>query len=243
MKHIENILLVLLIPIFSIGQSQKVKISGEYSYTYGDSESLAEAKEMCYSMALRNAIETYQIFIASTTTVQDHQVIKDLIRTLSMGHVQDINVLKEEINGRKIYYKIEGYVNPIDIENLLSEELNKVEGKEEFEPLMENAFIKILSVKDERDEKGNLKFIWITYRQKKRGGIWYDHNDTYINIEKAYSVIVIDYFDEHGEPILSKEVKTKRNLRAKHFDKITVGGSGSELPADATSYKLWFLED
>jgi hypothetical protein len=39
------------------------KIRGTYSYTYGDSESLVEAKQTCKDLALREAIESYYVFV------------------------------------------------------------------------------------------------------------------------------------------------------------------------------------
>jgi hypothetical protein len=87
-----------------LSQSERVAITGEYKYTYGDNESLIEAKEICYSMALRNAVETYQVFITSTATVKNYKMIQDLVRTISFGHVQDVKVVKESVKGREIYY-------------------------------------------------------------------------------------------------------------------------------------------
>ncbi len=60
MKHVTIMLMVFFIPIFLIAQTEKVKISGEYSYTYGDREILTEAKEICYTMALRH--DTYHCY-------------------------------------------------------------------------------------------------------------------------------------------------------------------------------------
>ena len=61
MKH--KFVLLLLIPIICLAQSDRIKVTGEYSYTYGDNESLLEAKNLCYTMAIRNAIESLTVFI------------------------------------------------------------------------------------------------------------------------------------------------------------------------------------
>ena len=37
--------------------SKRIQIMGEYTYIYGDNMDLFEAKEICYTLALRNAIE------------------------------------------------------------------------------------------------------------------------------------------------------------------------------------------
>ena len=59
-------LIYLLLSItLCFSQSEKVKVTGDYSYVYGDSETLLEAKNICYSMAVREAIESNSIFISS----------------------------------------------------------------------------------------------------------------------------------------------------------------------------------
>ena len=63
MRKFFILLLLLLIFISSAESAEKTKISGEYSYTYGDNESIVEAKNICYSMAVRNAIESYKSFL------------------------------------------------------------------------------------------------------------------------------------------------------------------------------------
>lgn len=71
MKKIFLIFLVIVINN-SFAQNERIKITGEFNYNYGDNESLIEAKHICYTMALRNAIETYQVFI--TSTIKDYTV-------------------------------------------------------------------------------------------------------------------------------------------------------------------------
>ena len=165
MKLITSMLMIFFVPIFLIAQTNKVKISGEYSYTYGDNESLTEAKEICYTMALRNAIESHQTFITSTATVKDYKMIKDLVRTLSMGHIEDVEVVEESIEDRTIYYKVEGYVNPVEVRNVLSREIKKGKKEPEYDAIVENDYIKILSVKEKPSE--NLRYLAVVYQQKK----------------------------------------------------------------------------
>ncbi|MEK6589192.1 MAG: hypothetical protein AABZ11_00790, partial [Nitrospinota bacterium] len=86
----------------SLAMAERIKITGEYSYTYGDNESLVEAKNICYSMAVRNAIESYKTFIVATSTVNDYKLIKDLIQIISSGYVEDFKIAEETIKGRNI---------------------------------------------------------------------------------------------------------------------------------------------
>lgn len=49
----------LLIALMFIGvlfaQNNRVLVEGDYTYTFGDSETLLEAKNICYSMVVREA--------------------------------------------------------------------------------------------------------------------------------------------------------------------------------------------
>jgi hypothetical protein len=229
-------MLMIFIPIFLIAQTDKVKISGEYSYTYGDSESLTEAKEICYTMALRNAIESHQTFITSTATVKDYKMIKDLVKTLSLGHVEDIEVVKESIEDRTIYYKVEGYVNPVEVQNVLSREIKKAKKQPEFESIIENEHIKILSVKE--GTEGNYRKLWVVYQQKKTGGYWrkgryYGVVNEGEHLSDGFSTILITYFDRDGNPIESERVYTKKGLLPGEIRRPWV-----RPPNDAKSYDI-----
>ena len=63
-------LLVFVIPC----QSQMDTITGHYCYTYADSESLTEGKEMNRTLTLRNAIESYKVFLLSSSVVKNFQL-------------------------------------------------------------------------------------------------------------------------------------------------------------------------
>lgn len=77
-------------------------IQGMYSYTYGDNESLVEAKQTVKELALRDAVESYYLFIESTTTVENAQVKEDLIRSIAAGILTDIKIEDQIVEGRTI---------------------------------------------------------------------------------------------------------------------------------------------
>ena len=105
---------LLLSITLCFSQSEKVKVTGDYSYVYGDSETLLEAKNICYSMAVREAIESNSIFISSTSVVT-HSQLNDLIQTISSGYLQELKIVEEKIEGRNIYYKVEAvYLTHLD---------------------------------------------------------------------------------------------------------------------------------
>lgn len=155
-------------------------------------------------------------------------MIKDLIRTISFGHVEDVKVLNEKITGHNINIKIEGFIRPVEIKNVLSREINKAKNKTELEGIVENDYIKVLRV-----EKWILNdYIIIYYKQKKSGGVFFEK--AYADDKLVYySLIIVDWFDEKGDPIISIEIKTKLNPRGNMFYNVTASS-----PSTAKSYQI-----
>lgn len=105
------------------GKSDRVEVAGEESYTYGDKESLLEAKHTARNLAIRKAMESYQVFVDATSTVQDFQLMKDLIQTIASGYLHDLKA-DESINGRTITVKVRGYVVPNEIKEVLDKAIS-----------------------------------------------------------------------------------------------------------------------
>lgn len=119
------------------------KILGNACYTYGDNESLIQAEQMAKTLAIRNAVESYSLFVESTTQVTDFQLSTDLINTISTGQVKAVKVLKRLEAGRKLCYTIEGFVDPKELKTEIKEYLS---GKNKISDvrLQENGWIRIV---------------------------------------------------------------------------------------------------
>jgi hypothetical protein len=127
MKHI--CLLAASLVIFwltSIGaKSDRVEVVGEESYTYGDKESLLEAKEIARKLAIRRAIESYKVFVDSTSSVSDFRIVSDLIQTIAAGYLHDLKILEQTEQGRTIHVKVRAYIVPSEIQAVLDKGLNR----------------------------------------------------------------------------------------------------------------------
>lgn len=146
------LLVGFLLPCAAVAEENKlIEVIGEYQYTYGDRESLLEAKHIAYTMAIRRAVESYQIFVEATSKVKDHRVLNDLVQTLSSGYLKDIKVIKEFERGRTVYCKVQAYVAPSVIKTVIEREMSRAQSKE-APGMLENEQLKILSVKEERDQ-------------------------------------------------------------------------------------------
>ena len=117
------------------------KISGSACYTYGDNESLVQAEQTTKTLAIRNAVESYSLFVEATTQVTDFQLSADLINTVTAGQVKNVKVLKHLQSGRKLCYTVEGFVEAselkIAIAKYLESQINAVQ-------LQDNGYIKLI---------------------------------------------------------------------------------------------------
>ncbi len=116
---IKRILFILCI-VFSSAHAQD-KIRGTYSYTYGDNESLVEARQTCKDLALREAIESYTIFVESSTEVENFQTKEDIIESISAGYLQDVTVTEQKEEGRTITITVEALVSPEEIKTIIDQ--------------------------------------------------------------------------------------------------------------------------
>jgi hypothetical protein len=102
-------------------------IRGSYLYTYGDSESLVEARQTCKDLAIREAIESYYIFVESSTEVESFQMKEDLIQSIAAGFLQNIRVVEQKEEGRTISMTVDASVMPEDVKQLVQKLLEKRE--------------------------------------------------------------------------------------------------------------------
>ena len=210
--------------IFSISylfaQNDRVKVQGDYSYTYGDSETLLEAKNICYSMAIREAIESHSIFISSTSTVT-HTALNDLIQTISSGYLEEITIIEEKIDGRNVYYKVEAFVQPELVKQTINRELKRIKNSGEYEAIVENEDIKVLSVKKRFSSDGSQK-VYVVYKQK---------------IAYKPTEIMIDWNDYDGIPLGGEKAYTEKRLRKGEIRSLSF-----YIPSEAISYRVWLKE-
>jgi hypothetical protein len=186
-----NLMLVLTLVIASLPSTifaAQARIEGDYCYQYGDSESPMAAKEISYAMALRKAIETYKIFVASTSVVKDFKLRKDLVETIAAGYVENIKIIKQDVKGRNVCTELVGYVNPDAVKSIIARKVEKTQRarKKEFEGLLSNEYIKVLNYRKTRCQSRSC--VEVLYQAK-----W--------AVPVGHSVLIIDCFDKDGTPI------------------------------------------
>jgi hypothetical protein len=100
--------------------SQEI-VRGTYSYTYGDNETLVQARQTCKNLAVRDAIESYYLFVESTTTVENSQTKEDIVSSIAAGVVQDLKTVDQKEEGRTLSITVEGTVNPELVRQLVAQ--------------------------------------------------------------------------------------------------------------------------
>jgi tetratricopeptide (TPR) repeat protein len=109
----------------SISANADDLIRGKYCYTYGDSESLKDARDITKTLAIKNALESYKVFVPSTTKINNFTLTDDMVQTLSAGYLRDVKVLHHSENGRTICDTVTATVKPRDIEVFIEQEATK----------------------------------------------------------------------------------------------------------------------
>ena len=163
------LLIMLAITMFPAATSAKrAEIRGDYCYVYGDSESLVAAKEIAFAMALRKAIETYKTFVVSTSVVNDFQLRKDLIETIVSGYVEEVRVVRQDIEGRKVCTELIGYVDSEDLRYILAKKIKLTTKQQQrgFEGIINNFYLKVLNYRIDTDSGGN-KLLRVFYQIKQ----------------------------------------------------------------------------
>ena len=124
------------------------------------------------------------------------------------------------MNGRNIYYKVSGYVNPIVVKNILENHI-KVVNKKELPGLDENKYLKILRITEEAGK------ITILYKAILSIGRSYEPGE----------YIYIDYFDKYGNPITGEKTKAEWGLAKDEIRTVKF----VKYP-EAKSYRVWLYK-
>ena len=89
-------------------QSASTEVSGDYRYTFHESEAIGDAKGHACREALRLAVSTFPAVREYTISPVDAAFSRDLVLLLATQHVTDVQILEQTQKGRTIYCKVRG---------------------------------------------------------------------------------------------------------------------------------------
>jgi hypothetical protein len=217
------IVLLIILP-FSISFADEI-ITGHYCYTYGDNESLKEARETTRMLAIRNAIESYRAFITSASTVGNFQLTNDLIQIISSGYLKDLRTIEHKEEGRTICETIQATVSPQAIENVIKSEVRKRTKDIEEAGVDSDEFLKIISIRIVPPRADNIKTNEIRALIKSLKYFYFER------------YIFVTFFDSEGNPVGGTRTSISHMYPGEYRD-ISV----CVLPPTAKSYKVWLSE-
>lgn len=99
-------------------QKKYDEVKGHYCHYLSDDETLTQAHQIAYQLALRDAIESYGVYIYSVSQLSNFQLTEDLVNSFSAGLIK--NIKKESVppqgqipgTDRKICYTVTGQIDP-----------------------------------------------------------------------------------------------------------------------------------
>jgi len=118
MTRIAAYLLLALMMLSTVAAGDDL-VKGSYCYTYGDNESLKDAREITRAFAIREATESSWVYISSASKVENLQLTKDLVQSISSATLKNLQVIEHTEKDRTICDKIQASVNEKEISELM----------------------------------------------------------------------------------------------------------------------------
>jgi len=165
-----TILAILLAGVANAAET----IKGHACYHYSDNESINAARDIALSMAKREALESYSVFVESTSTVENYVLKNDLISSLTAAVLKNLKVIgkSEDTKNRKVCRTIQAKIEPLDVKNEIETKIKVYKRKKANFPsgLPEDENVKVLKVK-EKKIAGDMTLV-ITVWCKKGSSVW-----------------------------------------------------------------------
>lgn len=110
-------------------QAKTEKLKGHWCYGYGDSETLTQAREKALALARQNAIESYQVFVESSSQVSEGVLSKELIKSVAAGSLKNVKITKQIEKNRTVCIDLTASLDPAEMKKLIKERSDPNWGK------------------------------------------------------------------------------------------------------------------
>ena len=234
MKKITAFLITILLGIlqapFVIGGEI---ITGKACYRFSDHESIAAARDIALSMAKREALEGYAVFVNATATVNNYVLKNSIITSVSASVLNNMKITskKENLEKREVCRTISAVVEEIEVKKEITSRIRLSQKKKNLNfdtGLHEDKNIKILKIKREKNKNGD----FITMR-----GICKQRRSTY----PSFSIM---YYDEDGIPLVQKNIHFKC-IRKNHIARASfyLPGYNYQYIKEAVDYTFEWIKE
>jgi hypothetical protein len=221
-------LLVLILPTLCFADEI---IKGHYCYTYGDNESLRTARETTRALAIRDAVESFGVYIVSTGTVKNFVLTDDLVNTISSGYLKNIKVLEHTEKQRTICDTIQGSISPDEVKKIIDQAMKETAIPTSISKDTNNGCLEILKVKKWHEQ------VKVIVKVLKPSGALVSQED--LNEKQCFKVLV-DFLDADGDPLDGAEQYIHNSPNSMQSGEII--SLYFEIPYGAESYKAWLSE-
>jgi len=148
--------LAALLPVLARAEP----IPGRACYHYSDNESIIVARDIALSLAKRNALESYIVFVQSTGAVENFALKNDLITSLAGGFLHDLQVTEESEDPakREVCRAIRANVEPLEIKQQTIAQINIFKRERDKKPtgLPESNLLRMVKL-EEGDCEGKFR--------------------------------------------------------------------------------------
>ncbi len=180
-----TILAILLAGVANAAET----IKGHACYHYSDNESINAARDIALSMAKREALESYSVFVESSSVVENYVLKNDLIASLTAAVLKNLKVIgkSEDTKNRKVCRTIQARIEPSEVKSQIKTKIKIYKRKKANFPsgLPENGNVKVLKINIDKSpvmrilsKNGFLVLtVWCKRHQSQRAIItWYDRD-------------------------------------------------------------------
>ncbi len=149
----KRFLIVLLILFCGLKSTSAETIKGSACYHFSDNETINQARNSAFTLAIADAIVRYRVFVESTNTVVNRMLNEDLNTRLTTGLLKNSQIVSktDDLQNRDLCMKIMAQVNPNEIKKridakvkILNEKIRKSRNdnslKNESNPKIEFSF-------------------------------------------------------------------------------------------------------
>ena len=95
-------------------------VEGEGCYAYGDDETPSQAKDKAMARAREQAVSSYQVWVESSSEVENFQLKKDTIQSISAGMLRDIKTDDVVKKNQEVCISISAMIDPASVEEELA---------------------------------------------------------------------------------------------------------------------------
>lgn len=226
---------LILLPSMSFGDDT---ITGHYCFTYGDKESLMEAKELTHTLAIRNAIESYRVYIESTGTIRNFVLTNDIIQIISSGYLKNIKVTDYKEQGRTICETIQAIVSPQAIEKIIRQQVENSVRRIEETGIENNGYLKIIGIGESKEDteishtKYQIDKIVVKVKVLKK-----------IHSSDEHCIVFMTYYDSEGKELGTEKLKSADNIKIRQYLGREVINHETFYPGEIKTYTFSFFRN